>query len=173
MRAVAFEDRAVEECFRRSESELVGEVEVVKHEGARQRGRREPHVEITEWGRMRRGRTDAYRCQDDHGGETSQRLHGRGDHASAPPLRASAASRIPRTCASVSASSAFLSVRQRSIRGNRTAMPDRWRLDAARPSNPSSNTWTGSTWRTGPKRSRVCRRIHLSSSAISSFESPE
>ena len=40
-------------------------------------------------------------------------------------------------------------------------------------SNPSSNTCTGSTWRTGPKRSRVCRLIHRSMSAISSFESPE
>ena len=68
------------------------------------------------------------------------------------------------TVSSVSASSGFLSLRHRSIRGNRTAIPDRCRVERAIASNPSSKTWTGSTCRTGPKRSRVCRRIQRSSS---------
>lgn len=65
------------------------------------------------------------------------------------PLRLKRAYASPgssrRTASSVSASSALLSVRQRSIRGNRTATPDRCRGDRAIPSNPSSKTWTGST----------------------------
>ena len=45
-----------------------------------------------------------------------------------------------RTFSNVSASSGRLSLRHRSIRGNRTAMPDLWRVERAMPSNPSSKT---------------------------------
>ena len=57
--------------------------------------------------------------------------------------------------ASVSASSIGLSVRQRSIRGKRVAMPDLWRVDRWMPSKPSSNTCVGRTLRTGPNFSIV------------------
>ena len=67
--------------------------------------------------------------------------------------------------ASVSASLAGLSFRQRSMRGKRTAIPDRCRVDGAMASKPSSNTWIGSTCRTGPKRSTVWRRIQRSISS--------
>lgn len=49
-------------------------------------------------------------------------------------------SNIPLMLSSVSASLAGLSFRHRSMRGNRTAMPDRWRDDFAMASNPSSKT---------------------------------
>src|SRR5690606_11546265 len=51
-----------------------------------------------------------------------------------------------------SASSAFLSRRQRAMLGKRTATPERWRVDRRMPSNAISKTSTGLTLRTGPKR---------------------
>ena len=59
------------------------------------------------------------------------------------------------------------------MRGKRTATPDRWRDEAAMASKPSSNTWTGSTWRTGPKRSIVWRRIQRSTSTDFDVGQPE
>ena len=47
-------------------------------------------------------------------------------------------------------SSAFLSFRQRDMRGNRKATPDLCRLLAAIPSNAISKTSSGFTVRTGP-----------------------
>ena len=72
-----------------------------------------------------------------------------------------------------SASLAGLSFRHRSMRGKRTATPERCRVDGAMASKPSSNTWIGSTCRTGPKRSTVWRRIQRSISRISSSVRPE
>src|SRR5687767_3246239 len=74
--------------------------------------------------------------------------------------------------ASVSASDARLSVRQRSILGNLTATPDLCRVDAWIPSKPSSNTCSGFTARTGPNFSSVLRRIQASSLRISSSVRP-
>ena len=45
----------------------------------------------------------------------------------------------------LSASSAFLSRRQRAILGKRTAMPERWRVERWMPSNASSKTSSGFT----------------------------
>src|SRR5579883_2485896 len=73
----------------------------------------------------------------------------------------------------VSASSGFLSRRQRAMRGKRTAMPERWRGDLRMPSNASSKTSSGLTAWTGPKRSTVLRRTNASTSRISSSLSPE
>mgnify|MGYP003524641504 CR=1 FL=1 len=47
-----------------------------------------------------------------------------------------------------------LSLRILSILGNRTAIPDLWRLDRWIPSNPSSKTSSGLTVRTGPNPDR-------------------
>jgi hypothetical protein len=65
---------------------------------------------------------------------------GRWKSARERPVAAVQESRSLRTVSSVSASSGFLSLRQRSMRGNRTATPERCRVDRAIPSNPSSNT---------------------------------
>ena len=72
-----------------------------------------------------------------------------------------------------SASAAGLSVRQRRMRGKRTATPDLCRAEAFTPSKPSSNTCTGFTARTGPKRSSVFARIQRSSFRISASSRPE
>jgi len=85
----------------------------------------------------------------------------------------STASRSLRTFSNVSASCGGLSRRQRSMRGKRTATPERCRDERAMPSKPSSKTCVGSTCRTGPKRSTVWRRIQRSISAISSLDRPE
>ena len=59
------------------------------------------------------------------------------------------------------------------MRGKRTATPDLWRGERWIPSKASSNTCSGSTWRTGPNFSTVFRRIHASSLRISASVSPE
>ena len=63
--------------------------------------------------------------------------------------------RSKRTVSSVSASAAVLSVRQRRMRGKRTAMPDLWRFERFRPSKASSKTSSGLTVRTGPNFSSM------------------
>src|SRR5205823_3581421 len=63
--------------------------------------------------------------------------------------------------------------RRRAMRGKRVATPLLWRVDICRPSNASSNTCTGSTRRTGPKRSSVWLRIQLSTARISASDNPE
>jgi EAL domain-containing protein (putative c-di-GMP-specific phosphodiesterase class I) len=93
--------------------------------------------------------------------------------ASDPPAPAAPQPRLPcdsrTSCSSSSepASAAGLSVRQRTIRGKRTAIPDLWRPEAAMPSKATSKTWLGSTRRVGPNFSSVCPRIQRSSSPIS------
>ena len=78
-----------------------------------------------------------------------------------------------RSASSVSASATGLSCRQRSILGNRTAIPLRCRLLGAMPSKPSSNTCVGLTLRTGPNVSTVVRRMIASISRISASLRPE
>ncbi len=59
------------------------------------------------------------------------------------------------------------------MRGKRTAMPLLWRLLAAMPSKPSSNTRVGVTLRTGPNFSTVVLRTMASTLRISSSVRPE
>src|SRR3954453_10650193 len=77
------------------------------------------------------------------------------------------------TVSMVSASSAFLSVLHRAMRGNRTAIPDLCRLDGCNPSKWSSKTSSGLTVRTGPNFSSVFRRMNWSTLRISWSVSPE
>ena len=79
----------------------------------------------------------------------------------------------PRIRPSESASSGFLSSRQRRMRGKRTATPDLWRVERWMPSKPSSKTSSGLTVRTGPNFSTMLRRTNASTRAISSSVSPE
>jgi hypothetical protein len=74
---------------------------------------------------------------------------------------------------SESASSGFLSRRQRAMRGNLTAMPDLCRGLFCIPSKASSNTSSGLTERTGPNFSTVFRRTKASTLWISSSVSPD
>ena len=68
---------------------------------------------------------------------------------------------------------AVLSVRQRAIRGKRTAMPDLCRVERWMPSKASSKTSSGLTVRTGPNFSSVLRRTKASTLRISSSVRPE
>ena len=86
--------------------------------------------------------------------------------AAPKPARRMASSRV-------FASPIALSFLMRSMRGKRTAMPDLWRGERWMPSNPSSNTSSGFTVRTGPKRSTVLRRTKLSSHFNSSSVKPK
>src|SRR5205085_12530372 len=93
-----------------------------------------------------------------------ERLH-------APRSRAAGSSAL--TASSVSASAAGLSVRQRRMRGKRTATPDLCRGDGWTPSKASSNTSSGRTERTGPNVSTVWPRTNASTLRISASVSPE
>lgn len=73
----------------------------------------------------------------------------------------------------LSASSTDLSWRQRSILGERTAIPLLCRLDSAIPSTPSSNTRLGVTLLTGPNFSTVVLRTMPSTLRIYSSVNPE